>query len=131
MHTPTEERDVFGTGSDRGFVLEPTAKPKSFPLAGWLGRLRRTGLLFLRVDKDTIVHHEHQVIAAVACDIDNERFARFGLIAATTPEGPFFKNLPTRRGHQLPIRIKDHDVEIVLCGFEEDEIAAAVLVQVA
>ena len=74
---------------------------------------------------------DDEVVLAVAGYIGNERLARFGGVAAAVAEGALLEDLPAVRGRELRRLVEGHDVEVVLRGFEEDEILAAVLVQVA
>ena len=75
--------------------------------------------------------NDDQIVFLVAGDIDDQRFARLGLIAAPATKRSLFEDLPSRGRNEFAVRIKDDEVEIVFGGFEKDQVLASILVQIA
>src|SRR4026207_2371552 len=73
----------------------------------------------------------NEVVLLVARDVDDHRFARFGLLAAPSTKRPLFENLPACRRNELGMFIEDHEIEVILSRFEKDEVFAVVLIEIA
>src|SRR5439155_10016581 len=76
----------------------------------------------LRINQNPVVHQDDQVVFAVTAYVCNQRFTWFGQVAASAAEGPFLKDLPPTGWGQLMRRLERHDVEIVLGGFQKDQL---------
>lgn len=77
------------------------------------------------------MNENDEIVFPLARHVGNEGFTRFSPVAPTVAEGALLEDLPAVRGREFGRLVESHDVEVVLRGFEEDEVFAPVLVQVA
>ena len=85
----------------------------------------------LRIDQDAVVDEDDEVVLAVAGHVGHDGFARFGEIGAAAAEGALLEDLPAVGRDQLVAGVEDDEVEVVPGGFQEDQVLAAIVVQVA
>jgi len=66
------------------------------------------------------VDQDGEVVFAVAGEVGDNCFARFGQVAAPAAKGAFLKNLPAVGRYELMLCTEDYEVEVVACRFEKD-----------
>ena len=59
--------------------------------------------------------NDDQIVLLVAGDIDDQRFARFGLIATPAAKSSFFEDLPSGSWNEFAVRIENDEVEMWSC----------------
>ena len=76
--------------------------------------------------------HEHdEVVLSVAGHVCDGSFAGFGQITAAAAEGALLEDLPAIGRGQLVVRVENHQVQVIPSGLKEDQVLAAILVEVA
>src|SRR2546430_14153090 len=82
----------------------------------------------LRIDEDAVVDHHSQIVFAIAGEIGDDSFTRFGQIAAATAKSALLKYLPAIGRNQFVIGIEEDEIEIIFGGLKKHEIFAAIAV---
>ena len=74
---------------------------------------------------------DDQVVLAVTGHIVHDGFARFDEIAPAPAEGALLEDRPAVGGNQFAVGVEDDQVEVVPGRLEEDQVLAAIPIQVA